>query len=259
MKKYLVSILSGVLATSAGAGMAQAQEEETTQTFAPVETFSCYYNEGKGPMDLDKAIAAWNKYADSQGITDYFAMTITPHYFSSNTGSFDIGWLGVWPDGTTMGVDYDKWFSTGQKAAAGIYEVLNCDSHANFASLRIKAPASEKAPQKPVIVFSDCDVLVEGSWDPVFEALDAWAAYQTERGYENGTWALFPAYGGGGDTPDFKLVQSYANHAALGKAYDLYGNGGDYKKRGEMMNGIVDCDVSRVYNGNVVRRAAEDE
>ena len=95
------------------AGTSLAQEEQAPQLMvAPIETFTCNYVEGKGPADLDDVIKDWNKWADRKKLNQYFAMTLTPQYFGANY-RFDVGWLGAWPDGTTMGRATDVWTSEG--------------------------------------------------------------------------------------------------------------------------------------------------
>jgi hypothetical protein len=263
MKKNtgLLYFLYGLLAVSFSNSTALAQDEQESAplSFSPVETYTCNYNEGKGAADLASAVAFWNDTMDGVDVTDYFALTITPHFFGSENGTFDVGWMGVWPTGEAMGSGFDIWFSEGGEAAARIFEVLTCDSHSNYASMNIKPPPAGGPPQNPVVTFSDCEIDDDTTFEQVIAGLKSWTEYQTEQGFENGSWMFFPVYGGGGDSPDFKLVQSYANHTALGKAYDLYGNGGGYLKYGELLGDLLDCDTSRVYNGNVVRRNTTEE
>ena len=45
-----------------------------------------------------------------------------------------------------------------------------------------------------------------------------WSAYQTERGYSNGTWMMFPAFGGGNAEFDFKIVEGVAKHVVRNPA-----------------------------------------
>jgi hypothetical protein len=253
MKKYLLPVLSGMLFV----GTALAHDEPAPLTFQPVETFSCNFNDGKGPEDLASAVAFWNEHQDSQNTTSYMAMTITPNFYGPETGGFDIGWLGVWPTGAAMGAGYDSWFSTGGEAATRMFEVLSCDSHAAYASLNIKPPSSDVPPDNLVITFSNCNVADDVSWDSVIGGMKSWAAFQAEAGYKNATWMLFPAYGGGGEVADFKLVQSYESYSDLGTDFDLIGNGEGFLKRREILGDMLDCDASRVYNADVVRRWAD--
>lgn len=50
-----------------------------------------------------------------------------------------------------------------------------------------------------------------------------WSAYQTERGYSNGTWMMFPAFGGGGAEFDFKIVEGDDKHVVrnLAKPFNI--------------------------------------
>ena len=74
-----------------------------------MEAFTRNYRAGKGLADLDKVMENWNEWMDDNGAGNYFAMTLTPHYYGENT--FDIGWLASWPSGEAMGRGTDLWMS----------------------------------------------------------------------------------------------------------------------------------------------------
>ncbi len=256
MNKTQVLAATTAVAIGLGSPAVFAQDDEA-QSFTPLETFTCNYNDGKGPADLEVAIDGWNAYMDENDADQYFAMTMTPQYYGE--GTFDIGWLGAAPTGELLGQGKDDYMANGGDAAAGFASVLSCDSHGMFATMQVKEPPERETPNSVVISFSDCNVQEGLEWDDVFSAMDAWAAYQVERGYGNGTWVLFPAYGSGDQDFDFKLVNAYDSHEGLGKDFDLYGTGGDYMKRGEIMGDMLDCDVSRVYDGTVRRLINEEK
>ena len=44
-----------------------------------------------------------------------------------------------------------------------------------------------------------------------------WFTYQTERGYSNGSWMMFRAFGGGAEF-DFKIVEGYDNYVVRNSA-----------------------------------------
>jgi hypothetical protein len=69
---------------------------------------------------------------------------------------------------------------------------------------------------------------------------------------------LFPVFGAGGAEFDFKIVEGFDNFTALGKYYDLYGNGGGYQKHSEMIGELYECDDARVYNATILRRTSEE-
>lgn len=234
-----------------------AEDKEAGPVIVPVETYTCNYNEGKGSADLDAAIDGWNAWMDNLGAHNYFAMTLTPFYYGAET--FDVGWLGVSPTAEEMGAGADEFAKSGGEEGAAFADVLTCDTHSNFATMVLREPPERASPESRVVAFSDCTMADDASMDDVFTGLDKWTAYQIENGYQNGSWAFFPAYGGGDADYDFKMVSAWGNHAERGKDYDLYANGGGYQKRREIMGDSLDCDVSRIYNGEVHRHIEEDE
>ena len=254
MKTTLIVNVSAVLTATLGFVTSWAQEQSAEPVIYPVETYTCNYNKGQGPADLDKVITGWNAYMDGQGAGNYFAMTLTPHYFGGET--FAVGWLGAAPTGEELGAGADSWISDGAKQAAAFSKVLSCDSHSNYATMQIKESPSQSSPDNIVLTFASCSAVTGKTMDDVFAALDAWSEYTIENGYRNGSWVMFPAYGVDDVDFDFKLVNGYDSHADMGKDYDQYANGGGYQKHAELLGGVLSCDVTRVYDGVIRRRIA---
>lgn len=234
-----------------------AEDEADVPHYDPLETYTCNYRDGKGSADLDAVIEQWNAYMDENDDDQYFAMTLTPQYHGAET--FDIGWLGVAPTGEQMGQGTDDFAANGGEIGAAFGSVLDCDTHSLFASMQVKAPPEREMPDSVVVAFSDCNVKDGQDWDEMFAGLGAWSQYGTDNGYTNGTWVLFPAYGSGDEGYDFKIVNSYDSHADLGRNFDLYGSGGGYIKHGEIMGDMLDCNVSRLYDGKVRRLINEED
>jgi len=257
MNKTLLLALASTFLVGASFSAAFAEDEDEAQKFPPLEAFTCSYNDGKGPADLEAAIDQWNAYMDEGDVNQYFAMTMTPQMHGPD--AFDVGWLGVAPTGELMGQGRDAFRASGGESAAAFAEAITCDTHSQFASLKIKEPPERETPKNLVLSFSDCNVEEGREFSEVIAAMGAWGDYQAENGYSNGTWVLFPAYGGGDEDFDFKIVNSYDNHASMGRDFDLFGTGGGYKKRGEIMGDMLDCDSSRVYDGTVRREIKEEE
>ncbi len=257
MKNNLIVKVSAAVTVALGFAATWAQEESEAPAIFPVETYTCTFNNGQGPADLEKVIDGWNAYMDEQGVDNYFAVTLTPNYFGGET--FDVGWLGTSPSAEELGAGADNWLATGGKHAAEFARVISCDSHSNFATMQIKEPP-ENAPQDNIVLtFANCSAVDGKTMDDVYTAMDAWTAYMIENGYRNGAWVMFPAYGIDDVDFDFKLVNGYDNHNEMGKDYDQYANDGGYQKHAELLSGVMRCDVTRVYDGVVRRRIATED
>lgn len=256
MSKILVArFLAAALLTSVPV-TTWAQDNGDPPVITPVETYTCNYNSGQGPADLEKVINGWNAFMDEQGVDNYYAMTLTPHYFGGET--FQVGWLAATPSGEDMGVGTDFWLTAGSKHAAAFAKVLSCDSHSNYATMQIKAPPNRTPPDNIVLTFANCSAVDGTTMDEVFTAMEAWTRYSIENDYRNGAWVMWPAYGVDDVDYDFKLVNGYDSHADLGKDYDHYANGGGYQKHAELLGDLLHCDVARLYNGVVRRRIATE-
>lgn len=232
-------------------GITSAQEEAASgPNFAPIEIFACDFNKGKGRADLDKVIVSWNKWMDETGKEPYSAWIYTADY-NSPEYSFDVAWLGAWPDGNAMGRLHDTYMTSGGAMAKEFDKVVSCAAHSNWVSMQIREGASEDG-KTSVLQFRDC-TLGEGSNMPAaMEAVRNMATYQAERGSEASQWVFFPAFGGDTDY-NFKMVVAHPNYAALGADYERYTNGGGFMKAAEIIGDKFDCGNTRVYRSTKVR------
>ena len=253
MKRQTTAVILAAVLASAGA---LADEHDDGMKFEPVEIYACNYRDGKDRDDLQPVIDDWNEWMDGNDDTGYFAMLMHPFFYGAGENVFDVAWLGSWPDGASMGAGLDAWVTEGGELGAGFDAVIDCPSHGNFASTMLKSPGEGPPPDTLVVTFSDCDVDDPSNWDALMEGTAAWTAHQDERGYGNGSWMLFPAYGGGNESYDYKYVEGWDDFSELGKAYDLYGTGGDWAKHGELVGQYAHCDAARVYYTEVVRAGA---
>ena len=253
MNKTLMLLAPVSLLVLAGAGTAWGQDEPSAAPPAhPVETYTCKYNKGKGPADLDKVLVEWNAWMDKQGIKNYFGAVITPYY--SGDFAFDVGWLGVWPDGNAMGSVTDVWTTRGGEMAAKINSVVNCTSHSNFVSLTVKPPSRREAPpDKPFILsFSNCSMKEDKTFDDLMAAQRAWNTYADANGFTGGSWVMFPLYGETDNDYDFKSVESSPDFVTFGADYQRMSDGA-WRKAEELFAPVAKCDHSRLYIARRVR------
>lgn len=256
MKMTLRMLVPAALLFAATASL--ADHHETEAQYVPVHTWTCTFKDGKTMNDLNPVIDQWNEWMDDNGADDYSAITVMPHYFGQQV--FDVGWLGVWKDGNAMGRGTDMWVNSGAETAANFWEVLDCQSHTNYATMVLSsAPEDEEDDKNFVLTFSDCSVTDGNEFSDVMSALGEWITYQEEEGFEFGAYVMFPVYGATEEDYDFKLVQSYDDHATLGAVYEQMGNGGHWRKRAELLGDSLDCNSARVYNAVEQRAWAENE
>ena len=254
MNRLLLTLVTGGFVIAGGLSTAVAQDDDDSA--AAVEIYTCSYADGKGPADLDKVTAKWNKWADDQGMTDYSAWTLTPFYAGPDQ-DFDYLWMGVTATGEGMGSAQDRWIAKGGTLADEFESISPCDSHSMFAAVQFKAPPKREDPSSVIIDFSDCTI-GEGKHfsTDVAPALKAWGEFRAGHGSTAGIWAFFPVYGGGGEEFDFKYVVSHGNYSEQGADFDNY----DPAKAREIFpDGLLDCDSSRSYIATNRRMAESDD
>lgn len=244
MKKTLFSSVMAGLVFLTGIGTVSAQDDG--MLVIPVELYTCSYNEGKGPDDLDKVVDNWSAWADKQGIDDYAAWTLTPYYFGAEQ-EFDVIWLGAGKDAVALGKAQDAYLDNNEGIEAQFSEVISCDAHVNFASLNYKAPPKGKTPANSIMTFSDCSYKEGATFAALGAAMAEWSQHMSDAGSKAGIWHWYPVYGGGNEDFSFKWLEAHENLADLGADYESYGNGGGYVTNGRLFNHLLSCDSSRAY------------
>lgn len=238
------SVVIGLLFIG-GSGAVLAEDESSFKV-VPVELFVCTYHEGKGSSDLDKAINAWNKWADKQGWDNYAAWTLTPYYYGPEQ-DFDLLWLGAGKDAVALGKAQDAYLGENAGLRAGFNEVVSCSAHVNYASVQYKAPPKGATPGDSVLTFSDCKFKEGSTFEALGTAMGEWSKHLADGGSTAGIWHWYPVYGGGGEELDFKWLEGFRNFEELGGDFERMGNGGGYKVSGELFGDLLDCDSSRAY------------
>lgn len=257
MRKTLTAVLSALAILLMGSGIAFAQDEAEEPNLMPVETFTCDFKDGKGMGDLQAVNDAWNDFMDEKGVDYYYAAIITPYYFGER--AFDIGWLGAWTDGRKMGAGTDMWLTEGGALNEQYFAVLDCKSHSNFVSMNVKrGPQDEdESDTSFVMSFSNCSMKEGKTFDDYMEAQQAWNTYQDEHGFSESAWVMFPIFGETDDSYDFKAIGTNDDHTSFGSDYQLMSEG-HWRKSSELFDGVVDCDIARLYNATTVREIPDD-
>ncbi|MDX1405184.1 MAG: hypothetical protein R3192_11625 [Woeseiaceae bacterium] len=243
MKKILISTIVSCVIVLAGSVTSSAQDD---MLVIPVELYTCKYNNRQGPDDLDRVVARWNSWADSNAMDYYAAWTLTPYYYSPEQ-EFDVIWLGAAKDAVALGRGQSAWLGGTHGLQDDFDEVLTCDSHSNFASINFKMPPENATPQNSILTFSDCTFEDGASFTALGAAMRQWAEYLDQQGSTAGIWHWYPVYGGGGEQFDFKWLEAFSNLEELGADYERYGNGGGFVTAGRLMGHLIDCDSARAY------------
>jgi len=224
-------------------------------TWAPMELYGCNFVGNADMDDLNTVIETWNEWADENGVDDYTALVLSPH-FTAASFPFEVLWVGLWDNGAALG-GMQQWLTEGGEVQDDFQEVLDCPLHQAFAITNIK-PVGEPDGIVPV-EFSNC-TLHEGRIGPeARNALIEWTEYLTENGSDAGHWILRPGPGEVADADySFKWVRAYSSWGSIGHDFELNLNGGGFQRFGELTGRVMSCDSSRIYNSRLVRESAEE-
>lgn len=262
MRHLMIWLIAASVSISLGSGIALADSHESEMklpTIVPVETWTCDFRDGKNMNDLKAFTEDFNAWLDGEEYQDYFAALVVPHYFGEKM--FDVGWLGAWRDGNAMGSGIDLWQADGGELAAKFASIVDCGSHTQFGSMRMRAAPEDDGPDDGQFVptFTNCSVKEGRNFEEVMAAMKTWAEYQDEHDFNASEWMMFPIHGESNTDYDLKFVTGFSDHAERGADFELMGNGGHWVKNSEIFDGLLDCDVSRVYDGYTIRNMAGDD
>lgn len=247
MKKLHTVVMSLLAVTLVWGQGVQAQNEKAV----PLELFACTYQEGMGMKDLDKVSARFSKWADKHE-HGYSAWTITPQFRSSEE-PFDVGWIGVWPDGASMGGGIQAFQDSAGDIGMAFAEVIDCGGfHALFSSRVVNAPTG-KPNKTPLVQFASCTIAEGKTGDDVYKAHKSFSDYMVKNDSQAASWILWPVLGAGDIEFDYYVVSAYASYAQLGRAFETYANDGGFQLAMKTFGGVVDCDQPRLYDGKLVR------
>mgnify|MGYP001812716657 CR=1 FL=1 len=247
--KKLLAVLAAFVAF-ATIQVASAQEESRG---TPVEFFGCTWQDGKGMADLVSVGKKFSQWADKQD-SKYSAWILTPQ-FHTDVG-FDVGWLGGWPDGVSMGKSMDAWLSGGMQLAGEFDAVVDCSSRHELATaIAIHAPDGPGGSGK--VMFDGCSKADGKSWDDVMAAHAKAGKMMRDKGAKaSGSWLFFPGIGAADYDFDYWRVVTFNNYADFGATSEAYINGGGYEEGMKLMAGVTECGGGVMFDATVVRRAS---
>jgi hypothetical protein len=250
MQKTIIAA-SGILAVTLSTSLVARADSHEESDFAPVELYSCTLMEGKTVADLDALDARFKEWADKNN-KDHSSWRIVP-ILRSTAETFDVGYIGSWNSGSTMGAGMDAWMSN-QDLLADYQETIDC-GHSLMASMTINAP--DGPPEDGVVWFSTCKVQESASNALAVEAHKRMSAAMREMGNKGQSWLFYPSLGLGDISFDYYSVATWNSMAELGEAWEMYYNKGGWKQ-GMAMDAVTQCDSPRVYKVTAIRMGPQN-
>jgi hypothetical protein len=252
MRSITTAVLMFAIASVSWTQTALAQAQAAQP--GPVEAFFCKYQSGKGMSDLMQVAQRFSEWADKND-TSYSAWILTPAY-GQFTELPDVLWLGSNPSGNEMGKAQEAWRAGGGDLQKAFDSVIACGGHSVASSVEINAP--DGPPGDGVVMFTQCSMDDGSDWTKAVAAHKKYSAAMRTLGAKNSNWLFFPMIGGTADRDfDYWGVSTFNSWTDYFAAYELYVNGGGWKKGMETLKGAASCkqgsptvwDVKLVRNG----------
>ena len=253
MKQITMAVLMLTAMAAFWSQTSLAQDEAAKP--GPVEAFYCNFKPGKGMSDLMPVAQRFAKWADKND-SSYSAWILTPAY-----GQFselpDVVWLGANPSGNEMGKGQETWRASGGDLQKAFDNVIACGAHGVASSVEINAP--DGSPGDGVVMFTECSIDDGSDWSKAVAAHKSYSSTMRAMGARNSNWLFFPMIGGSSDRDfDYWGVSTFPSWSAFFDAYELYVNGGGWKKAMEAMNGVGHCNQGSpsVWDVKLVRQGS---
>ena len=253
MNAITKAVLMCAIASASWTQTAQAQDDASKP--GPVEAFFCDYQPGKGMSDLMDVAKRFAKWADKND-PSYSAWILTPAY-GQFTELPQVVWLGSNPSGNEMGKAQVTWRASGGDLQKAFDKVIACGAHSVASSVPISPP--EGNPGDGVVMFTQCEIDDDSDWMKAIAAHKSYSAAMRGLGSKGSTWLFFPMIGGSADSDfDYWGVTTFKSWTDFFAGYELYVNGGGWKKGMEAMNGAASCDQGSpsVWDVKLVRDGA---
>ena len=249
MKKTVGKTLgsAAVMAACVAPAWADNHGNADGPTFFPVEMWTCDYRERQDRADLDRAIGRWQAWAKENTPVGYSAWLMTPHYFNTEAGGFDVAWLGGWRDFTTMGSNHDQYLGGAKEIQTAFEKVLDCTTHIGAWAVPVMPPMNESPPDTGVVNFSSCQVSEGSTPEDAWAAHRKWAEWLRGKGSKMAQWAFFPGLGVGKTEMDYYAVTAYDNNTDMGATMQIVADNEGWVTGAEIFSGVAECDGPRSY------------
>jgi len=250
--KILGKLFIGFLFCTAGL-LAQAQEAPPV---LPVELYGCSLAGTSDMGDVEGSFDELNEWADERGIDDLTIYQLTPSFVSADN-EFDVISFNIWPDGAAFGSG-NAAFADDPDAAGFFTGVLDCPAHALYALVGVKPPQQD-TQSGGQWEFTNCTMKGNRSTDEGVAAATAVAELFNRYNINDAQAVLFNIAGEALDTSyDFKWITYYPSIEAWGSLFDGVVGDGAVQEIGAIVDPVMECDSSRIYNGTVIRTAAAE-
>ena len=255
-KNKWLSVLFAPALLWAGTVAAQIPLPNQGQPAPMVEIFGCNYTGDNGMEDLLAVTERWNRWADSQELTDYTAVVLAPIMYSEEY-PFDVVWLGANPSGASFGEGLGLWLSEGGDLRAEFEAVTDCVMHSVFAEVILRQPEGPP-PEAGIVAMQNCTLLEGRNIGETLGAGGRWAEWVGNSGSDVFMSQLYPF---AGLAPDqnytYKAVTGYESAEAYGQFLNTMTQNGFAGANAAVgiLGPYVNCDSTRLYATNFVRIA----
>jgi hypothetical protein len=242
MKRLIIGTTAFLLT----GGTMAVQAQDGPPSFQPVEMYACNYRDGQDQGDFDRALRMMSEVESSVPYAGYqlFPGMVTPEQ------TFDFIYVGVWGSGTDYGSDMAAYSQMAEDEMEAWNEAAECGSSLWASHLLSEAPGD--GSDQFMVSFQDCKVADGRSYMQAVEGMRRWVHYRADNGMALPTWAWFPVYGGAPGDFAFKLITGFGGYEDVGNSFSWMVDNEAYLVRDQMLQGLVSCDVGRMYYGREV-------
>ena len=253
MKRLFSAALPGLAVLVLGPGIVTAQDDGARH-FQPLEMYVCNYRDGQDQGDFDRALRMMSEVESSD--EPYAGYQLFPGMVTPEQ-NFDFIYVGVYASGTGYGIDNAAYSQMAEDEMEAWTEAVDCGNSLWASHQLSEAPGD--GSEEFMVSFQDCKVADGRSGMQATEAMRRWVNYRADNGMALPTWAWFPVYGGAPGDFTFKLITGFGGYEDVGNSFSWMVDNEAYLVRDQMLQGLVSCDVGRMYYGVEIMNTFEQE
>ena len=245
--KYIKHAILAMTTIAASSSILADDHSSMAPTPIPVEFYSCTYNAGKGPSDLQPVLKAWKK---AMGKREYESWMLHPMYSSDASMNNGVMFTGWWPSFSQMGKDVDYVMENVLPKINPMFaEVITCDVHAETMAIQV-ADGMDTDLDSGVMTYQACNLKEGKSNADLMQANAKMSGFMAKAGVSDVSAAfIFPSVGA---PDDFDYVMTFwaPSMTVLGETFEKAMASGMPQVQQELFGDITECSNGTRYSGS---------
>ncbi|MAM80536.1 MAG: hypothetical protein CMP89_07250 [Gammaproteobacteria bacterium] len=245
--KYIKHAILAMTTIAASSSIFADDHSSSAPTPIPVEFYSCTYNAGKGPSDLQPVIKEWKK---AMGKREYQSWMLHPIYASDASMNNSVMFTGWWPSYSQMGKEVDYMMDKVSPKLNPLWaEVITCDIHAETMAMQLR-DGMDMDLDSGVMTYQQCNLKEGKSAADLMQANAKMGGFMTKAGVSDVSAAVIFPGTGAPDGFDYVMTFWAPSMTVLGETFEKAMASGIGQVQRELFADLTECSNGTRYSGS---------